>query len=107
LETKSVQRIKRRLGSLEVRRIEYFAEPVVDGRKKIASFSTFTLGRPEAREAGRSAQLKESYFLPHAHQQIASHPKNSRFVTPLFHHLDYPRAFCKTSAGLIWRPSLA
>ena len=38
-------------GILEIREVETFGEPVVDGLEKLTGFSTFALIAPEAREA--------------------------------------------------------
>src|SRR5262249_24307703 len=50
-------------GLFQVRRVEAFGEPAVDGREEIAGFGALDLVAPEASEAGRGAEFPPSCTL--------------------------------------------
>ena len=57
------QLIEQRLRLFQVERLEAFGEPVVDRCEQIVGFLALTLRLPQAREAGRRAQLPRLRLL--------------------------------------------
>src|SRR5262249_23267143 len=66
-ETGSGQVIEERLGLLQVKRVEAFGEPAIDGREQVASLGALALIAPEAGEVESCTQLPEFGALPLRH----------------------------------------
>ena len=58
-----LQLFQQRLGVLQIAGVEAFGEPGVEWGKEVARGSAFALVAPQAREAGRLAQLEGLRFM--------------------------------------------